>query len=191
MTSLCLGTRLRQFRDDEGGSTLVEAVLVLPALLWTYLALFVFWDAYRSINVVQKASYTVADMLSRTNATTTVTAAYLDGLKSAMTFLLDDDLSVKMRVTSVKWVLANNRFETRWSYSSDAAGLPAYTTATLQAVKGQIPAMADGDYILLVETRVPYSPAFDAGLSDSVINQFIVTRPRLAPCILYTGVTTC
>ena len=30
-----------------------------------YLALFVYWDAFRSVNTTQKAAYTISDMISR------------------------------------------------------------------------------------------------------------------------------
>jgi len=50
-------SRLRRFlRQDESGTLMAEAVLVLPFMLWSYLALFVYWDSYRAVNTVQKAA---------------------------------------------------------------------------------------------------------------------------------------
>lgn len=191
MASLFSGKRASAFRDNEDGTTLVEAVLVLPALLWAFLALFVFWDGYRSFNVVQKASYTMADLISRTNLTKTLDATYINGLKSTMAYLLDPDQTSTMRVSSIQWLTASNSYVVKWSYSPSNS-LPAYTTANLPAnVKARIPVMADGNYITLVETHVPYNPVFDVGLNATTINQFIVTRARFEDCILYTGVTSC
>ena len=36
---------LRDFGRDEKGTIMAETVIVLPLLLWAYLALFVYWDA--------------------------------------------------------------------------------------------------------------------------------------------------
>ena len=69
-----------RFRRDEAGTLMAEAVLVLPFMLWSYLALFVYWDSYRAVNTVQKAAYTVSDMISRER--TSVTEAYIVGMDS-------------------------------------------------------------------------------------------------------------
>ncbi len=50
---MTLDARLRRFlRQDESGALMAEAVLVLPFMLWSYLALFVYWDSYRAVNTV-------------------------------------------------------------------------------------------------------------------------------------------
>ena len=56
---------LRRFLRDESATIMAEAVLVLPFMLWSYLGLFVYWDSFRVMNKVQKASYTISDMISR------------------------------------------------------------------------------------------------------------------------------
>ena len=58
---------LRRFLRDESATIMAEAVLVLPFMLWSYLGLFVYWDSFRVMNKVQKASYTISDMISREN----------------------------------------------------------------------------------------------------------------------------
>ncbi len=165
---------------------MAEAVIVLPFMLWAYLALFVYWDAYRSVNTAQKAAYTISDMVSREMVTLATT--YPTGMRDLMRYLLDGDQSVKIRVTSVTWSQTNNRFEVDWSRSPDNAMLQL-TTASIQALASRIPAMADGDRVMLVETQVSYHPAFEVGLTDQVLKQFIVTRPRFIPKICMTGVT--
>ena len=176
---------LSRFLRDERGAVMAEAVLVLPFMLWAYLALFVYWDAYRSINTSQKAAYTISDMLSREMIT--ISANYPTGMRDLMKYLVDDNQSVKIRVTSVTWSAINNRFEVDWSRSPDNA-FPQLTTATIQPMTPQIPKMADGDHVMLVETEVSYHPAFDVGLGDQVLKQFVVTRPRFIPKICITGV---
>ncbi len=179
-------TRLSRFLKNDSGAVMVEAVIVLPLMIWAYLALFVYWDAYRSINTSQKAAYTISDMLSREMIT--LPANYVTGMRDLMSYLVDDDQTVKIRVTSVTWSEINNRFEVDWSRSPDNA-FPQLTTSSIQSLAPRIPALADGDRVMLVETEVSYHPAFDVGLSDEVLKQFVVTRPRFIPKICMTGVT--
>ena len=175
---------LRRFGRDEKGTLLAETVIILPLLLWAYLALFVYWDAYRAVNTSQKAAYMISDMLSREKKS--VPANYPTGMRNLMRYLIDSDREVKIRVTSILWSVTNKRFEVAWSRSPDNA-LPQLTNITLQDFKTRIPKMADSDTVVLVETEVAYEPLFNIGLQDSVLRQFIVTRPRILPRICLTG----
>lgn len=184
----------RRFGRDESGTLMAEAVIVLPVMLWAYLALFVYWDAYRSLNSMQKASYTLSDMISREMLP--VNQTYVNGMRSVMEYLIDDDQDVAVRVSSVTWSGVNNRFQIHWSATTSTT-MPALTTTTLQtlindggATNVRMPDMADGDYVVLIETTVGYHPAFNVGLEDSVQEQFIVTRPRFVPCIAF-GTIAC
>ena len=104
-----LTRRLRQFRCREDGAVLVEGLLILPLLLWAAFGLYVYWDAYRTINNVQKATYTVADAFSRLEANTN--AAFAHGIVDTMAFLMKGRETPQARFTSVIFVTARNRFE--------------------------------------------------------------------------------
>ena len=171
---------LRRFLREDRGSVVAEGVIVLPVLLWAYLALFTYWDAFRSLNTVQKASYTVSDMVSRENLG--ISTAYVDGLDRMMEYLVDDGQNVSMRLTSVTWSATNNRFEVHWSLSPGNAMIPL-TTTTLQPLASKIPNMAAGDYVVILEVSVPYAPTFSIGMNDMNFEEFIVTRPRFLPCL--------
>jgi hypothetical protein len=180
-----LAKSLRRFCRNEDGTLLAEAVLVLPFMLWSYLALFVYWDTYRAINTVQKAAYTVSDMLSREMVT--ISESYIVGMDRMMEYLIDQDQDAKVRVTSLTWSQINNRYEVHWSRSPNNA-LPALTTTTIAGVAEHIPKLADGDYVVLFEAQVNYHPAFNVGINDQLLRQFIVTRPRFVPKVCLTGV---
>ena len=186
---------LTRFARDERGSVVAEAVVALPILLWAYLALFVYWDGFRTINTVQKAAYTISDMISREMVA--VTPAYVTDMDSIMEYLIDADQNVAVRVSSVTFSAARNRYEIHWSRSTDTTTLPALTTASLQAfgdcataARCRIPEMADADFVVIVETRTAYEPVFSVGVEDMTIEQFIVTRPRFVTCVLMSGVGT-
>lgn len=183
---------LRRFARNERGNLMAETVLVLPFLLWAYVGLFVYWDAFRSINTVQKAAYTVSDMISR--EMNTISLEYLEGMDDILERLIDPGLDVALRVTSIVCVAEvegkcddeGGRNEVHWSRSPDNAMAPL-NTSDLPALAGQIPDMSDGDYVVVVEVAVNYTPAFDVGVSDMQLEQFIVTRPRFVPRICMTG----
>ncbi|MDZ4096111.1 MAG: hypothetical protein U1D35_14520 [Paracoccaceae bacterium] len=175
---------LRPFARNDEGTVLVEAVLVIPALFWAMLALFVYWDTYRSINTVQKASYTISDTISREKVD--IDSTDLTGLRNLMNYLLDSDQATKLRVTSLQYNSVEEKYEVLWSCSPNSA-LPKQTDATLALVSNRLPVMPVGDTVVLVETEVGYSPPFEVGISPLAIKQFIVTRPRRAPSIILTS----
>lgn len=152
-----LASMLRRFGRDEKGAVVVEAVIMLPLLIWAYLALFVYWDAYRSVNTSQKAAYTISDMISREMNDTPLTPAYITGMRDLMKYLVDADQTVKLRVTSVTWSQARTRYEVDWSVSPNAEFDPL-TTASIWTVSDRIPTLADGDHVIVVETEVDYKP---------------------------------
>ena len=176
-----LPASLRRFLRGEDAAIVAEAVIVLPLLLWAYIGLFVYWDTFRTINTLQKATYTIADMISRQQ--TGINSSYVNGAQSVLDYLINDGTSSALRITSVTYSQANDRFEVHWSRTTDAARLPALTTISLQDHSSQIPVMTPGDYVVIVESIMPYTPAFNVGLSAQTFSQFVVTRPRFLPCI--------
>ena len=81
--------RLRRFAAAESGALSVEAVIIFPILLWAFIAMFVFWDAFKAQNINLKATYTVADLISREDDP--IDAAYVDGMNDVYEFLIARD----------------------------------------------------------------------------------------------------
>lgn len=54
-----------RFCREERGSVTVEAVITLPLLIWAIGATYEFFEVHRYQSARDKASYTIADMLSR------------------------------------------------------------------------------------------------------------------------------
>jgi hypothetical protein len=183
--ALHLPRPLHRFARDEGGTILAEFVVALPILLWSYLALFVYWDGYGAINTAQKASYSVADYISRER--TTLTPAEIAGLHDVLQFMVAPGEEVKMRLTSIYWDPEDARYEVYWS-RSPGNEISELTTDQLQLMQEHIPIMADGDSAVLLETRVSYSPTFDVGVDVDTLENFIVTRPRFLTRICLDGV---
>jgi hypothetical protein len=176
-----LARQLGRFRRAEDGTLVVEAMLTIPFLLWAYLALYTYWDAYRAMTMSQKAAYTVSDMISREQ--NPINTAYITGMKDTLDYMMSRDFPSVMRVSSVVYEIDNAEMRIEWSRSTDPTGKPELTTSTLQDLVPSIPEMNDGDTIILVETWVEFTPALQIGLEDQTYREFIVTRPRFAPRI--------
>lgn len=166
--------KLRRFRDQEDGLIMTEFLLMLPLLVWTFMALFIYWDAFRTINQAQKAAYSVADLISRQGE---VTTNFIDGMQTVTEFLMEGAPNVRVRITSVEYDKDEDKHKVLFSRSPQNK-LPALTDATLAKVKDRIPVMADNDSVVIVETEVTYDPGFEVGITNHTFDNFIVTRPR-------------
>jgi hypothetical protein len=188
------------FVRDERGATIIEFVIVFPMLVWAFLGIFLFWDVYRGINTAQKASFIVADALSRTS--TPLTTNYIDGLTDLLAYLANADSDrgegVRLRVTSVKWDIANNRHSVGWSYTRDTK-TPKLADPIPSTITDRLPTLTPFETVILVETEVDYIPPFlggtvggaerffTLGLGSRVFDEFVVIRPRFIPKVCLNG----
>jgi Flp pilus assembly pilin Flp len=167
----------RKFRRDEEGSAAVELMLVLPMLIWALLAVFVFFDAYRTQTTNLKAAYTLGDVLSR--ETGYITPVYMNSMFELQQFLLGTDQGVRLRVTVFQYDGPNDRYVVRWSQGRGAAVSPL-TTAGLQNIRQFLPNMPNSEVAILTETRVGYVPPAMVGIQPINFDDRVVTRPRFA-----------
>lgn len=182
-----LRAALRRFRRGEGGYMLVEAVLIVPFMLWGYIALYSYWDAYRTMTDLQKVAYAMSDLVSREQRT--INAAYLNGVRQTMDSMLASDQSVRLRVTSIMWNEAENRFVVEWS--SSPSGMAALTTASVASMQDRIPDMTDGRTAIILEAALDFTPSLSLGFTElpglqpMTFQEFIVTPPRYSPRIVF------
>ncbi|WP_022705329.1 TadE/TadG family type IV pilus assembly protein [Pseudorhodobacter ferrugineus] len=175
-----LSSLLRRFTRDEKGSLVFDAVIVMPMLAWGYMGMFVYWDAYRATNAVQKASYTIADLISRSQDGDGINDAYIAGMRTTFNRMLNARNPGNIRLTSYTWSGVRDRYEVIFS-RSPGRGMPVLTNADLASLTDQLPIMADGDSAILLETEFFYVPPVNYGLDHNLMEQFIVTRPRFLP----------
>lgn len=165
---------LLRFGRARCGAVAFEAVIILPVLIWTYTASFVFFDAYRVYNSSVKATYSVADALSR--QTNTVHFYDVQGLARVFRHLIRNGDSARLRVTQIYWDGADYRVD--WSFVTDNDA--RLFDAQMGALSDRLPPLMTNERILLVESFVPYDPAFGMGLQFLTFENFTVTRPRYA-----------
>lgn len=194
---LRLRKNFRSFLRDEDGVVLAETLLILPFLIWTMVALFVFWDVWRTINIGQKAAYSIADLLSRQEDP--IEPSYLANLQNVLNFLTPGAPQRAMRVTSFEYDQTKNEYCLLFSTTTNATAAPALTKSQLQEwrTEDKIPTLLDRESVFVVETWVDIAPQFDTGilnlaptLEAATYGEFIITSPRHRRLVL-TGNTNC
>jgi Flp pilus assembly protein TadG len=186
---------LKRFTGGQAGTVTSEFVIMFPILIWAWIGMFYYWDVYRAQNLAQKASYAVADNLSR--SVDEVTQNYVNGMGGLLTYLSQADTPVRLRVTSIKWNATTLKHEVSWSYSPNNK-FPKLTNTTLDPIRNRLPTLVQYETVLLIETAVDYVPPLnidrigdiDLGVGPQTFNEFIVTRPRFVNKVCLTG-TTC
>ncbi|SMY08587.1 TadE/TadG family type IV pilus assembly protein [Flavimaricola marinus] len=177
---------LRRIRRSEDGSVSVEAVCMLPLMIWAFLGMYVFYDAYRAQFVNTKAGYTLGDILSR--ETTYITPEYLDSLYDLQRFLVDRQEPIRLRLTVISYDQDSDSFNVRWSQNRGGGGV--LTTGDLPAMRHLIPDMADGSVAVVVQTSMEYKAIYGAGIGLMDFDDIIVTRPRFAGQLCWNSVNT-
>lgn len=175
---------ISRFWKDESAAVTMETVIVVPLLAWTFSGSFIFFDAYRTYNSSVKATYAIADIISR--QTNTVFAYDIDGMASLFEHLVRNTGEVQLRVTQISW--DGTDFSVDWS---DATGGQARLfDANMEDMADQFPPMAVSERLILVESFIPYRPAFDVGLDIVTFTNFTFTRPRYAGQVPFDGTVT-
>jgi len=182
----------RRFLRDERGGVLLEFLLFLPLLIWTMVAMVVFWDVFRTINTAQKAAYSVSDLISRQEDN--LSNAFVNGMQDIFNYLmLGAAQDSRLRITSLFYDEPTDSYKLIFSVSPNNK-VPVYTEDDLQELKDRIPVLNDKDSVVIVETMVAYTPPFNTGIFDiadalgsNVFEEFVVTPPRFRTAICLQG----
>jgi hypothetical protein len=207
-----LRTSLRAFGRDESGVMLAEFLILIPILIWGFIALVVYWDVFRTINANQKAAYSISDLLSRQEVVTEQFAT--TGLFEVLKFLVPGGREPRLRITSFEFdertpeanlnTWGDDKYVLLWSRVTGTTIRPdgfkpvPYVESDLQPLNATIiPMMDDGKGAILVETWVDYTPRFDIGilnaastLTRQTFSESIVTFARRRRVCL-AGTNTC
>ena len=154
----------------------IEAVIILPIMIWAYLAMFTIFDTYRQYTSQQKAAYTISDLISR--QATPLDADFIDGTHDLFETLTRANGQTGLRVTVARFDLTLNAYQVVWSRTR--GGMIALASADIAGWSNRLPVMPQGDQIVIVETTSRFAPVFDIGLGEQTINNFVFTRPRYA-----------
>ncbi|TMM55107.1 TadE/TadG family type IV pilus assembly protein [Sulfitobacter sabulilitoris] len=173
--------RLSGFSRREDGSIAIEAVIILPLLFWAFLSMFSIFDAFRQYSVNQKVAYTIGDLMSR--QTDPIDIKFLEGAQDMFDYMTYTGGASSLRLSVLAWNEADNVFTTDWSKAQGTKG--PLTDADVAGWADRLPVMPDNERIVVVETWKDYTAPFATGLEKKTIENFIFTRPRYAPQVLW------
>jgi hypothetical protein len=185
-----LRSLLRRLHRDERGTVAVETVLIAPLLI---LGLFLSYEAYgllRQQSLREKATYTVADILSRETAV--VTDTYIDNVKRVFD-MMSGNSNAQLRISVVRYRRSVSQgideFDLRWSEVRGAGTMQPLRDADVRKADATFPRMTDGEEIIFVESRGPYvSPVSTGHFDATTLRTQMFVIPRFAPQICFTGV---
>lgn len=172
---------LRRWLAREDGSISVEAIFVMPFLVWAYLTGFVYFHAFKAQSMNDTATFAIADVLSR--QTQMVNSNYLNALWSSHRALTFSRLDTRIRVSQIEFDESSNRFFVIWSIVQ-GEGWNELSDGELAAggeVDGKLPIVSGNERLIVVEAQLPYEPAMSVGIDALVFHSFTPIRSRYAP----------
>ncbi|MDV7142647.1 hypothetical protein R3X27_08130 [Tropicimonas sp. TH_r6] len=174
------GRALRRFQRRSDGSLSVETAIIMPLLCMVYVGSFVWFDAFRIQNINLKATYTIADMISRESDG--IDQDYVDAMETIYDYLTYGDHATQMRLSIIECTdecgnEAARVLEVCWSKAS--TGRDLLTTDELVERSNVVPLFPKGDELIVAETFMAYNPAFNVGLDGQILENTIFTAPRM------------
>jgi len=169
------------FWRKEDGSITLETVIMVPLLVWAYLAMFTIFDNYRQYTTQQKAAYTVSDLVSR--QVTPLNGDFLDGMHDLFEDLSRSQQETSVRLTIARYNLDDDAYEVVWSRTRGSSS--PLETADISGWVDRLPILPDQEQIIIFETSAEFTPVFDIGLRDQTVENFVFTRPRYASQVCF------
>lgn len=167
------------FLRDSTAAVAFEAVIMTPILAWCFVGSFIFFDAFRTYSSSLKATYAVADVLSR--QTDTIYASDVQGLSDIFEHIARNPNGGSIRVSQIVW--DGTDYSVDWSQGT--GGQTFLRDTNIPDIEDQLPDMVMGERVIVVESFVPYSPYFNIGVDDIDFQNFTITRPRFAGQLPY------
>ncbi|KZY32681.1 hypothetical protein A3731_21710 [Roseovarius sp. HI0049] len=189
MSWLYLKHLLKSFRDDERGSFMVESVIAFPLLFWTVCATYEFFEVHRYKSVRIKATYTIADMLSREQAE--VTETYIDNAKILFDEITNDAGQNQLRITIIRYDADDDDYDVAWSKLRGEGRMRVLRSRDTRDQHDKFPIMSDGEQVIVVESVSEYDSLFGLVFGDSInIDTRVFTSIRFAPQLCFEECTS-
>jgi len=182
--------RLRRLRDEESGVVAVETMMVTPMLIVGLFMSYEFFDLYQQQSLREKATYTVADALSRETAI--VDDTYIDNLKTTFDMMVRARGETQLRVSVVRFhAAAGGSHELRWSEVRGTGPMQALTQPDLATASEVFPMMINGQDMILVESEGVHVPTLArAIIPDQQLDTRMFMTLRFASQLCFEGVCT-
>ncbi|WP_135506213.1 TadE/TadG family type IV pilus assembly protein [Roseovarius aestuariivivens] len=178
---------LRNFFEETRGSLMVEAVITIPLLFWMIAATFEFFEVHRYKSVREKATFTLADMISRETSPGGITSVYIDNAKVLFDEITNDSGVNQIRVSVISYDADSNEYGIAWSQVRGSGSLAPLTDGEVRSAHASLPVVSDGEEIILIESISNYDPLFNVGINDVTMQTRVFSAIRFAPQICYEG----
>ena len=171
---------IRDYVEDDRGTVMVETVITLPMLFWGLTAMFEFFEIHRFQSTRDKATYTIADMISRENDV--ITDVYIDNALVLFNAIADDYATNQIRVSVIEFDETGNQYQVNWSEVRGSGSMAVLRDIDVFDQHATLPVMDDGEQLILVESEADYRTIFDVGFSDTMsVTTRVFTSIRFAP----------
>lgn len=176
---------LLRFRDAAEGVIAVEMVVMLPFLIWMTATSFELYEVHRFKANRVKATYTVADLLSREMLQ--ADTALLNTAETIFDAQTMDDGVNQLRMSVVRFIGATETYEVVWSRLRGDGPLTALTTSAVADAHDELPLLEGGEELIIVESHSVYMPAFEfPGLNnDYTVSTRVFTGIRFLPQLCF------
>lgn len=173
-----LTSYFKRAAKNEDGIMTVEAIIMFPLLFWAIWASYNFFEGYRQSARSLKATYALADIVSRERYE--ITSTYINNLYQIMNVMVGRSSYMNMRISFVRFDEADDAHYVLWSCARGNVA-SALTNADLSLSRDLLPVMPDNGKMILVETahvhQRPYK--FFWGSDHIIMENFVFTHPRV------------
>jgi len=141
---------LKRFAKDESANMTLEFIIITPVLITWWVGSVVFFDAYDARSGAARVSHTIADLVSRQ---TEVNNAFIDDMLTLQNRMLPFEPVGVIRITQLYQDIDGN-LSIEWSYATNGIDITDLDDIPMSIM----PPLANEQYIMLVESNVPYIP---------------------------------
>jgi Flp pilus assembly protein TadG len=164
---------LRKFKRDDRGVITLELIVLMPFMVLWIVGSNSFYDGFKTYLRASKATYTAIDLISRQESF--VGPNYIANVGSVFNSIVDADGAPSTVIIS-SIGQANGSLFVHWTANANGgAGIPnagAIPTAF-------IPVLMDGEYIVLIQSSVPFIPIHSWGnLTAKTFTNTVAVTPR-------------
>lgn len=164
----------RRFRRSEQGVTLIEFALVFPIMIFLFIGLVEFGEAFSVNRKISNAASTVSDLISQESA---ITNAELGDIATVATELVKPYRTApfSLRIISVVADETNTAATVAWTYG---AGAPA--VGSVYSLPGGQRLTEANSSLIVAETSYAFTPSVGYFVGAITLNGVAYFRPRLA-----------
>lgn len=170
-----------RFIRDEKGAAHIEAMIMIPLMFGVMMTSMSLLDLLRQHGAHQKAAFTIGDMVSR--ETLPLDQEYLTGTHHLLNTLTRTPQDSSVRLSVVRYDSSNDIMKLDWSKTTGA--FEALTNHQVREWTERLPHMVHNERMIIVETAARWESPLNIGLGRQVIDNFVFTRPRYTPQILW------